>query len=237
MKPIKIRYSIKISQDPPEIIDLQIDPISLELINKPTDNLPAWTKLGYQKCPHCPLDEATHPYCPVAVNLVDIVSRFNNVVSYDKVILKVITRERTYARRTTAQKAVSSLFGLLMATSGCPYTTFLKPMARFHLPLASQEETIYRVTGTYLLAQYFRSKRTNSIDKDFEGLHRMYTDLHIVNVEFAARIRQLTEGDSTVNAIVLLDVFANVLPFAIEDELERIQALFEPYFQDIEEND
>ena len=215
MKSINIRYSIRISEDRSEIIDLQIDPISLELINKPTENLPAWTKLVYQQCPHCPLHEAPHPHCPVQINLVDIVNRFNNIASYDKVVLKVITRERTYARRTTAQKAVSSLFGLLIATSGCPYTTFLKPMARFHLPLASQEETIYRVTGTYLLAQYFRAKKTNSIDKDFEGLHRMYTDLHLVNVEIAARLRELTEGDSSVTAIVLRDVFATVLPFAI----------------------
>jgi hypothetical protein len=31
----------------------------------------------------------------------------------------------------------------------------VKPMARFHLPLASEEETIYRATTMYLLAQYF----------------------------------------------------------------------------------
>ena len=37
-----------------------------------------------------------------------------------------------------------------MALSGCPVLEQLKPMARFHLPFASVEETIYRAASMYL---------------------------------------------------------------------------------------
>ena len=232
MQPIKITYRVSMAEDFSEVIDLEIDPVSLELMNQQIDNLPEWTRLEYQTCPHCPLPKGSQPHCPVALNLVEIVELFNKIVSYDEVDLEVVTRERTYSQHTTAQKAVSSLFGVLIATSGCPYTTFLKPMARFHLPLATQEETIYRVSSTYLLAQYYLAKKGQSTDKDLKGLHQLYSDLHVVNVEIASRLRNWTEEDASVNAIVLLDVFANVLPFAIEDELERLESIFDSYMPD-----
>ena len=34
--------------------------------------------------------------------------------------------------------------GLIMATAGCPWTDRLRPMARFHLPFATEAETVYR---------------------------------------------------------------------------------------------
>jgi hypothetical protein len=42
-----------------------------------------------------------------------------------------------------------------VATSGCRYTAYFKPMARFHLPFANEEETAYRAISMYLLSQRF----------------------------------------------------------------------------------
>ena len=56
-------------------------------------------------------------------------------------------------RETSAQQAMSSVLGLIMATSGCPWTDRLRPMARFHLPFASEAETLYRSVGMFLLAR------------------------------------------------------------------------------------
>ena len=59
-----------------------------------------------------------------------------------------------------------------MATSGCPHMDFFKPMARFHLPLANAEETVYRATSMYLLAQYFLQREGKEADMELEGLKK-----------------------------------------------------------------
>ena len=52
----------------------------------------------------------------------------------------------------------------------------------------------------------------------------------ILNKAVAERLRAATETDSSVNAIILLDVFAQALPFVIEESLEEIRYLFAPFF-------
>jgi hypothetical protein len=165
----------------------------------------------------------------VAASLVDIVSRFENVLSYDLLDLTVITDERRVFQRTTAQKAISSLVGILFPTSGCPHTAFFKPMVRFHLPLSSEEETIFRATGMYLLGRYFISREGGSETFNLNGLKQIYDNIHTVNIHIAERLRSATRKDSSINAIILLDVFAHTLTFVIEDQLEEIKHLFSPY--------
>jgi hypothetical protein len=149
-----------------------------------------------------------------------------NVLSYDEVKMEVTTPDRLVVKSTTAQRAVSSLMGLVMATSGCPHMAFLKPMARYHLPFATQEETIFRVVSTYLLEQYFRHKQAQSVDLELENLKKIYGEIRIVNTAMASRLRTIGAKDSAVNAVVLLDIFAKMLPYSIEDSLEEIRYLF-----------
>ncbi len=146
--------------------------------------------------------------------------------SHDRVSVEVTTPERTITNHTTAQRAVSSLMGLIMATSGCPHTEFLKPMARFHLPLASEEETIFRAVATYLLTQYFRHKQALQLDLDLEGLKKIYHEIQIINKAIASRLRAGSDKDSAVNAVILLDLFAKTLPYSIEDALKEVSYLF-----------
>ena len=128
---------------------LKLDAETLQLVSEHSGS-PAWTKLSFHQCNNCPLDESTHNTCPAALSLVDLVTRCEELVSYDQIDVRVVTDEWTIT-----QRAISALMGLIMATSGCPKTAYLKPMARFHLPLASEDEAVYRVTSMYLLAQYF----------------------------------------------------------------------------------
>ena len=123
------------------------------------------------------------------------------------------------------------MMGLIIATCGCPHTTFFKPMARFHLPLASEQETIFRATSMYLLAQYYLNKEYRIADFEFEGLGRIYDDMQIVNFAIAERLRTATLTDSSINAVVLLDSYAQALPLAIDKSLEGIRHLFTPFFQ------
>jgi len=159
-----------------------------------------------------------------------VVSRFEYLVSYDNIELTVITQERTISQFTTAQRAISSLMGLISATSGCPHTVFFRPMARYHLPLASEDETIYRATSMYLLAQYFKKKEGLDPDIEFNGLKEFYKKIEIVNQTMAKRLKAASDTDSTVNAIIILDMYAKVVPFGIKDSLEGIRHLFNPYF-------
>ena len=103
-------------------------------------------------------------------------------------------------------------------------------MARFHLPVSSIEETVYRVAGEYLLAQYFLHKKNKNIDLDFEGLNDIYKNMHIMNTSIAERIRAASQTDSTLNALVILDLFSHALPLAIGQSLQDIEPFFNDYF-------
>jgi hypothetical protein len=230
METVTIQYSFTLANGIKEAIDLKLNTETLDLIVRPHDNLPSWTNLDFQQCPNCPLNTSTHKYCPLAVSLVDIVKRFENIISYDQIHLDVITKERLVSQETTAQKGISSLMGLVMATSGCPLTAFFKPMARFHLPLANEEETIYRATSMYLLAQYFLKNDGKSADFKLSGLKKIYKNMQIINTAISKRLRAGTETDSSLNAIVLLDLFARALPLVIEDSLNEIRYLFSSFF-------
>jgi hypothetical protein len=102
------------------------------------------------------LNPETSPHCPLALNLVEIVNAMEGLLSYENVRLETIVEARQIIQETTVQQAARSLMGLRIATSGCPHTKFFKPMARFHLPLSTTEETVYRATTAYLLSQYFK---------------------------------------------------------------------------------
>jgi hypothetical protein len=229
---IDIQYRFRLGRHNQEVFDLQLNPQTLEIINRPCGDLPAWTRLDFHQCPHCPLSTSTDPDCPVAVSLVDVVKRFDTVLSYDEIDVEVITAARRAFAHTSAQKGISSLIGLLLPCSGCPHTAFLKPMVRFHLPFAAEEATAFRAAGMYLLAQYFLIKQGQAGDYDLRGLKQIYNNLHLLNTNVAERIRSATRTDSSVNAVILLDVFTHFLQFEIEDHLKVLRHLFAPYFSD-----
>lgn len=233
MKPIYFKYIFSFGPDweKKQVFDIKIDAKSLELLNPPTITLPSWTLLEFYQCTICPLKSTDHPYCPVAVNLVTVVQGMGSLISYDQVQVEVQTRERTITGKTTVQQAIRSLIGLLMAVSGCPHTAYFKPMARFHLPLSSEAETIYRASSMYLLAQYFKKKDGKTIDLDFKGLKKIYQDIQLVNYTMAARLREASKNDSILNAIVELDIYAQTLTFVIEDSLKEFRSLFSPYLK------
>jgi len=230
MEPISIRYRFTFEDGSREVFNLRIDPRKIELISEKPEDLPIWTALGFHQCPNCPLSNKTHSDCLIAVSLVSIVEGFEGLISYNKVHVDVESEGRLVSQDTTVQRGVSALMGLLIATSGCPHTTFFKAMARFHQPMASRDETIYRATSSYLMAQYFRKIDGLKADFELEGLKKIYNDMRTVNISVAKRLRAASETDSSVNAIILLDVYTQALPLVIEESLVRIRHLFEPYF-------
>ena len=230
MQTKKIRYCFRLPDNTLEDFKFELNPRNLEFGGSLPKCLPSWTKLEFQQCANCPLDAVAQPHCPLAANIYNIVQRFDGLNSYDEITVEVVTEQRWIAQRTTAQLAISSMMGLVIAACGCPHTAFFKPMAWFHLPLASEEETLFRAASFYMLAQYYCQKEGHTADFEFEGLAKIYQNVQTVNGAIARRLRAATANDSSVNAIVILDSFAQIVPFAIEESLEELRYLFAPSF-------
>lgn len=229
MDPLTITYRFKLSDESTAEFPVSIDRESLEVILDKETVYPEWTRLEFNKCGHCPLSSDTSPNCPLSASIANVVERFEDILSYEQVEVEVETGERTITKTASAQQGLSALMGLIMATSGCPYTAYFKPMARFHLPFANEEETVYRVVSMYLLSQYFANEDGEDVDFALEGLERIYKDIQELNRAMASRLREAITHDAAVNAIVVLDFFAQSMPFAIEDHLEQLQPMFQAY--------
>lgn len=229
---MKIQYRFIFSDGIQEEFDINLgcEPQSLW---QAREDLPEWTELSVHQCPHCPLDSTKIVRCPVAANIADIIKRFDSIVSHKKVKVEVTTPDRMYSNDTTVQRGLSSLLGLVFATSGCPHLDFFRPMARFHLPLATEEETIYRVASMFLVGQYLRAINKGDESITLDGLTERYKKVEIINLHIAKRLRDATSQDATVNALVILDFFAKTMPYVIHDNLESLNDIF-AYYLDTE---
>jgi len=227
---ISIRY--RFSGDA-ETVDYTIllDARTVDHVFPMPSNPPDWTLLANDQCACCPLSTDEHRYCPVALSLVELIGVSNRLLSFTQVDARVEMPDRTILKQTTAQKVLSYLLGLHMATSGCPHMQVLKPMARFHQPFAAREESMFRAVATYLMGQYFLRNRGKACDMDLTGLQEAYTRIHAVNMGMAKRLRHISKGDANINAIVLLDLLAQDLPTAIRERMNEIEYLFTRYFE------
>lgn len=185
-----------------------------------------WTALEFHQCPNCPLTSA--PLCPFAARIEPVVAPLGELLSYDELEVEAVCGDRLVRGKVPAQAAASSLIGLIGATSGCPRTAFLKPLAWFHQPLATEEETIFRAAASWLLAQYFAQEDGKAPDWSLAELKRNYSELQMVNVALAKRLREASDKDASVNAIIRLDMFARAVNWSIEDFLEPLRPLFGP---------
>ena len=226
-----ICYNLKFASGETRTYDVELDSQSLTMVSESTLELPDWTALDYHQCPHCPLKVETTPVCPLARELVPLATQCGDIASLHNVHVEVVTPERTISRDTTAQKAFGSLMGLIIPVSGCPQAAFFRPMARFHVPFASEQETAYRVASMYLLSQYFQRQHGKDVTFTMDGLRRIYQNMHTVNRTLSKRLRDAARGDSTVSALILLDVFTVTLPRVFSDALEDLAYLFELPFQ------
>ncbi|MGB0931534.1 MAG: DUF6901 family protein [Chitinophagales bacterium] len=211
-------------------IKVQLDEETLNLVEDELKDYPEWTNLACSKQPRCKHKEETIHECPVGKSLVGLIDNFGDKQSYEKVKVTIETEERTFVQDTTLQRGLSSLIGIYMVASGCPLLGKLKPMVRHHLPFATIEETIYRVISMYLLAQFFREKQGKNPDWELAHLVSMYDDIQGVNKNLCDKLLSATTKDASLNAVIILNNFANMVPFSIDDDaFEEIEQLFKSY--------
>ncbi len=226
MSPVKLTYRVALPDSRERVFNLELDHDTAELTSPPMEQPPAWTELTFNQCVGCPLDAAKSKHCPAALHLAGVIDGFSDLVSYDQVRVTVETEERSVAATLSAQQALASLMGLIMASSGCPRTAVFRPMARFHLPFSSEAETAYRVASMYLMAQHFKARAGGPADIGLANLDTVYRGLHAVNRGMATRLRAASRQDAIVNAIVLLDVYSSLVPAAIHEILDEIKPAF-----------
>lgn len=224
MQPRVIRYQFVPDEGPTRSFTVRLDPDTLANLDPLPDPAPDWTRLEFQKCPNCPLDNT--PLCPAAARLAGVVADFAKTRSFEEAFIQADFPERTVSKRTAVQVGLSSLVGIYLATSGCPILAKLRPLVRTHLPFATEEETLYRTVSTYLLGQYFRAVDGSKPDWSLEGLAAIYREVGAVNRAFATRLRVAAPADANLNALVLLDTFAKAVPDALDDRLAELRSFF-----------
>jgi hypothetical protein len=207
-------------------LEFAFDAVDFKMLKAPPDSPPFWAELAFSRCANCPLDERLNPHCPAALQLASALEPLSALVSFDTVGVTVTQAERTVYAQTSAQQAMSSVIGLVMATSGCPWTDHLRPMARFHLPFASEAETVYRSIGMFLLA---RAIAGSDEPQGFGALEELYQNLHVVNRDMSRRLGAAARTDPARNAMALLDAYTTLLPEALERSLDELSPLFDAW--------
>ena len=220
MEPIIYQLQLKNGTEWRYTVDLQRD-AHPQVHNG--ESHPAWTRLGCKQCDNCPLDPNEVEYCPAALDFADIAQHFANTTSIERADVWVHTSERSYFKNCDMQNILRSLFGLLMASGACPILSRLRPLAEFHLPFATLEETVHRMVGTYLIRQYLK-QRFNHEDPDWAltGLAELYRELKQVNLALMQRIRQASRQDANVNAIQTFVSISSIVEMGVDDILEKL---------------
>ena len=111
MQANEIRYTFRFPDGREEVLDLRFDINTLELHGVDRDDPPEWTRMGHHRCENCPLDEARHSHCPLALSMVEPVRRLSDIVSHQEVSVEVIAGERRLIVETDAQRGISAMTG------------------------------------------------------------------------------------------------------------------------------
>lgn len=206
-------------------VELRFDERTYRVILPEDAVYPDWVRLDFERCPNCNLPDQAH--CPAAAALAQFMPMFETRISYEKAVVEVETPTRTMVSKTTFQFGMAALIGLAMAASGCPRTRFLRPMARTHLPFATDQETVFRTLAVHLLGQYVaKGKGGAPVALSLSELKENYAELSKVNSAMSERIRAAIKRDAAVNAVIILESFALIAPENIDYGFEDVQGLF-----------
>jgi hypothetical protein len=236
MKRSPFKYHYQFSYEDGRKTDylISLAPETLSLVGSKRDiELPEWTRLGFKQCGCCPLKPDQYPHCPIAANIMELVEAFKTVFSYRDCYVVCHMAERTYSKKTSVMEGLSAIFGVIMATSDCPVMEFLKPMARYHLPFATIEETTVRTASMYLLAQYFNHKNQPVVPYDFKPLEKHYVRVQQVNEGLLERINSVSSEDADKNAIITLHSLSQFLSMEIDYSLNGLEHIFAGRFTDM----
>jgi len=190
------------------------------------DYHPDWTLLACHQCAPCTLQASAKATCPIACRIAGLVTAFKDITSSTPCTVSCHSDQRTVSKETVVQEGLASILGLLMATSGCPVMDFFRPLARFHLPFASVEESIFRIAATYMLQQFYRQESASKNNCSLDEIKDHYARVKQVNTGILKRIRGITAQDADKNGLVTLASLGQILEFESAGKFESLQYLF-----------
>lgn len=165
------------------------------------ESIPEWAQLDYRKCRNCTIPSNDCLTCAMALQVETVIHAFGDNFSTEKVHVRVTTPQREFARDCDLQTGIHSLLGLLMATCGCSHLEPLRMLVNFHIPFCSTEESLRRAVGSYLTKQYFVMRDGGEPDWELRQLEADFSNLAIVNQDFARRLQGIMQKDAVTNAI------------------------------------
>ncbi len=223
-----ITYEFRFEDGSKQEFCIELDPDRVTIIQPEQRKKAEWTRLEYRQCSCCSLSPESTLYCPIAVNIADLVEAFKDVPSFNRCTVWCTTPERSYMKETDVQEGLFSIFGIIMATSNCPDMELFRPMARFHLPFATSQETVLRLSAVHFLRQYFQQKNGNAVQPvmNLQSLNEHYQRVQEVNKGFFERIKNVSRKDADKNAIIILNSLAQIMTMELDDGLESLQYLF-----------
>lgn len=226
MAPEKYTYNFHFKDGSHKKFEINLSKEKYEMLRQEQTPPPEWTRLDENKCANCPLNSADVPHCPVAVNLSDLVAFFTDHVSYEEIEINVESDNRNYNKKTDLQDGIQSIYGLIMATSGCPHMNFFKPMAQFHMPFSLPHEAIARTICIYLLQQHYLMEQGKISEVSLRNLEKYYTQINQVNIGIMKRFNQVKMKDSSKNGVLILDAFATLVTMEVSDGFKNFEYLF-----------
>jgi hypothetical protein len=226
---IRIDYDFRFGGQRPDMeFSVRLDRATATALPPLESASAVWTRLEYHQCEICPFTAGERLDCPIAFNISGLADAFSEVFSIEEAEIVVSTEERTCLKRERVAQGLSSILGIYLAASGCPHMDILKPMARFHLPFASLEETLFRHLGNYLIRQYFESLALGGGDLSLRQLAEHYARTDRVNHGICRRIASVTAGDANRNALATLNAIGLMLRFQEEGRFDAIKYLYRP---------
>jgi hypothetical protein len=230
MESILISYNFQLQDGSEENFQLRLESRTLEMIQPANHHLPKWTLLNNGRCINCPLESVACGHCPAAVCMAGWMARFARLLSPGKITISVRTPQRLINGRTTARKGLASLMRLLMAVSGCPRASFMKPLAGFHMPFGDGAESAWQAISAYLMVQYFGQRDGVASITDLDAVLALFRELKAAYVGFADRIRFACQEPAMTGCAELPGVFAECIPMGTEKYFDQIRGLFAPTF-------
>ncbi|PKL82539.1 MAG: hypothetical protein CVV24_09530 [Ignavibacteriae bacterium HGW-Ignavibacteriae-3] len=228
---INYHYKLEFSDGKEMIFDINLNKKTLDIVEEETE-LPEWTLRERFGCINSTCSLLGTETCHIAKVVHNVIQNFKNIVSTEPVNATLTTDERLINKNCSIQTAVASITGILMATCGCPVFSKLKPMVRFHLPFASLEETEFRVFSMYFLAQYLRSRNNLNHDQSLQSLKQLYDEIQEINMLAARKIQELERSDASINGLVILYSFGQMVSFELEkNDLSELENLFKDWLK------
>jgi hypothetical protein len=169
----------------------------------------------------CRACERHYRHCKAETAIVDVAERFDDLHSTDFITTEVTIEGRTVRLESPAPRALASLMGLLMASSGCPRLIPFRAMALFHQPFATAEENVVRAAGFWLIRCW--TQGTTTEESPFTALQQVWDSLEDVNRHVGEKLLARTTSDAASNGIAFLDVLAKMGTLGLDSALDMLR--------------